>query len=265
MLSDKIKEIVENRKKTLELEKIQLIDFDINIQNLNRISLSANIKKNNGISIISEIKPSSPSLGEIRSNINIKNTAMQMEEAGAIGLSILTEPNYFNGNYKNLQIAVENTEIPCLMKDFVIDELQLRIAYQLGATNILLINSIVDIIEFYSLAQKYGLEPLIEIHKIEEIDDLIKLFDLGFKPKLVGVNNRNLKTLDIDLDNSNKIIPILKEEFGEQIIVISESGIHTHEDITHLLLSGADAFLIGSSIMKSNNIKQKILELRGVV
>ena len=263
-ISNKIKEIVEKRKKTLDLEKKMQLNFDRIYQYSDRINLSDNIKKNTGISIISEIKPSSPTLGEIRNNIDIKQTVLEMQDAGVIGLSILTEPNYFNGSYENLQIAVNNTKIPCLMKDFVVDEIQFKIARQLGASNILLINSIIDLSEFYTLAQKYELEPLIEIHDVEEIKDIFKLIDSGFNPKLIGVNNRNLKTLEIDLNISKKIIPILKEHFADNVQIISESGIHSNKDINFLQNSGADAFLIGSSIMKSNSIKDKIFELRGL-
>ncbi|MFX1276328.1 MAG: indole-3-glycerol-phosphate synthase [Promethearchaeota archaeon] len=264
MVSNKIKEIVEKRRKSLEIDKNLINSLnDINL-NKNRTPLSEKIKNNLDISIISEIKPSSPTLGEIRNDIDVKKTAIEMQDAGVVGLSILTEPNYFNGSYDNLRLAVENTNLPCLMKDFVIDEIQFKIARQIGATNILLINSIVDLPKFYSLSQNYDLEPLIEIHDAEEIKDIRGLLEVGFKPKLLGVNNRNLKTLEIDLNTSRQIIPKLKEEFGEKLQVVSESGINSKDEITFVQPSGADAFLIGSSIMKSNNIKEKILELRGI-
>lgn len=264
MVSGLIKEIVEKRKKSLDLEKSKKFEFKDIHRDQNRPTLSETIKKNVDVSIISEIKPSSPTLGQIKSDIDVKGTAIEMEIAGVVGLSVLTEPNYFNGSYENLKLAVENTNLPCLMKDFVVDELQFKVASKLGATNILLINSIVDLIKFYSLAQNYHLETLIEIHDVKEINDLRELFDAGFNPKLFGVNNRNLKTLEIDLNTSRRIIPKLKEEFGEEIQVISESGINSPNDIKHVQPSGANAFLIGSSIMKSNNIKEKIFELRGM-
>jgi len=229
-----------------------------------RETLSQRIDINQDICIISEIKPQSPTLGKIREDINVKVIAKQMEKAGVVGLSVLTEPNFFNGSYKNLQIAIENTDLPCLMKDFVVNEVQLKIAKELGATNILLINSIVDITEFYPLSLKYELEPLIEIHEDKEIEDIIKLRALGFDPKLIGVNNRNLKSLQVKLQNSLDLIPKLKMEFGNEQLIISESGIQTSQDIKLLRSSGADAFLIGSSIMQAKDINNKILELRGV-
>jgi len=264
MISNKIKEIVEQRQKSIEKDRNYKSQLGDSKYKDNRQTLSETIKKRTGISIISEIKPASPTLGEIRKDIDIKKIAQEMESSGVVGLSILTEPNYFNGSYENLRVAVENTKIPCLMKDFVVDPVQNMIASQLGATNILIINSICNLEENYRSAVDYGLEPLIEIHEVEELRDIKHLFDIGLKPKLLGVNNRNLKTLEIDLNTSKEIIPKLKERFGSDIVVISESGVNTIDDINFLLKYQADAFLIGSSIMQSDNIKEKIISLRGV-
>ncbi len=266
MVSDKIREIVNKRLKTISNDIEYEKHMESSIQNKNILNLSETIKNNKGISIISEIKPASPTLGEIRSNINVPDIAKIMKDSGVIGLSILTEPNYFNGSYTNLKLAVETTELPCLMKDFVINPIQFSIASKLGATNILIINSIenLNLEEYYNLAMNYHLEPLIEIHDIDEIKDIQHLFEIGFNPKLIGVNNRNLNTLLIDLNTSKKIIPELKQEFGNKIQIVSESGINSHSDIKELQSYGANAFLIGSSIMKSIDISKKIHELRGV-
>ena len=264
MISDKIKEIVEQRKKSIGKDIKYLNTINENSISKDRKNLSESIRDNQGISIISEIKPSSPTLGNIRTQIDVKSVAKEMESSGAIGLSVLTETNYFNGSYDNLKLAVSNTKIPCLMKDFVVNPVQYKIAAALGATNILIINSICDLEKEYQLAMENGLEPLIEIHNIEEMRDIQHLFDIGQDPKLIGVNNRDLKTLNIDLNTSKQIIPVLKQDFGEKVQVISESGINSLEDIICIQPSGADAFLIGSSIMQSDNINEKILELRGI-
>ena len=265
MISNKIKEIVEQRKNSIEKDIIFLESMKGRSLSDNRKSLSETIKDNSQSSIISEIKLASPTLGEIRKPFNLKSIIMEMESSGVVGLSVLTEPNYFNGSYENLQLAVMNTKLPCLMKDFVVNPIQFKIAAQIGATNILLINSICNTKEMYRLAINYGLEPLIEIHEIEEIKEIRNLFEIGFEPKLIGVNNRNLKTLKIDLKTSKEIIPKLKEEFGEKIQIICESGIKSIEDINFIRPTGADAFLIGSSIMQSNSIRKNILELRGII
>jgi indole-3-glycerol phosphate synthase len=264
MISNKIKEIVEQRQKTIDKDRDFKFQLGESAYKDDRQTLSEAIEKEPGISIISEIKPASPTLGEIRKDIDIKKIAREMEISGVVGLSILTEPNYFNGSYENLRLAIENTKIPCLMKDFVVDPVQNMIGSQLGATNILIINSICNLEVNYHSAVDYGLEPLIEIHDVKELSDIKHLFDIGLKPKLIGVNNRNLKTLEINLNTSKEIIPKLKSEFGDDIVVVSESGVNTIDDINFLLQYQADAFLIGSSIMKSDNIKKKIISLRGV-
>ena len=264
MISDKIKEIVEQRQLSIDKDRDFKLTLGEKVYRDNRQTLSEAIKNKSGISIISEIKPASPTLGEIRKDLDIKKIAREMESSGVAGLSILTEPNYFNGSYENLKLAIENTKLPCLMKDFVIDPVQYKIASQLGATNILIINSICNLEDNFRSAVESGLEPLIEIHEVQELLDIKHLFEIGLKPKLIGVNNRNLKTLKINLNTSKEIIPKVKAEFGNDIVVVSESGVNTIDDINYLLEYQADAFLIGSSIMKSDNIKEKILTLRGV-
>jgi indole-3-glycerol phosphate synthase len=265
MASNKINEIVEQRKHSLGGDIKYKISLDRHVFRDNRKHLSKAIKDNPGISIISEIKLASPTLGDIRKNIDVAGTAKEMEMAGAVGLSILTEPNFFNGSYEHLKLSVEATKIPCLMKDFVIDSVQCFVAYQLGATNILIINAIEDqkLEDIVNTAIECRLEPLIEIHNVEEINDIKHLAEIGLQPTLIGVNNRNLKTLEINLNTSKEIIPKLKQEFGNDLTVISESGINTYEDIQSLQPSGADGYLIGSSIMKSNSIEQKIKTLKG--
>ncbi len=265
MFSNKIKEIIELRKKSIEKEIDYRKLLEGRLFKNDRNPLSKSIENNQGISIISEIKLASPTLGNIKANISIKDVAKEMEGAGVVGLSVLTEPNYFNGSYENLKITVSSTELPCLMKDFVVDPVQYIIAASLGATNILIINSICNLEDSYRLAMDNGLEPLIEIHDLNEIKDISHLFDVGLNPRLIGVNNRDLRTLEINLNTSIEIIPKIKEEFGEKIQVVSESGINTMDDIKFIQPCGADAFLIGSSIMKSNNIRKKILQLRGII
>lgn len=264
MISNKIKEIVENRKKTLHLDEAFKKNLGLNVHKNEREQLSHAIRTHLGIPIISEIKPASPTLSNIRIDLDVKMIAREMESAGVVGLSVLTEPNYFQGSYENLQLAVNSTKLPCLLKDFVIDPIQLEIAALLGATNVLIINSICNLIDMHDQASLLGLEPLIEIHNREEIKDLRELRDNGVTPKLIGVNNRNLKTMEINLQTSIDLIPQIKELFGEEVLVISESGINTHRDIQFLQSSKADAYLIGSLIMKSDCMKDTIVSLRGM-
>ncbi len=264
MMPNILLEILKSRKKSLA-EQLKLFQY-LNPDELGhgRKKLSEVIKINDGISIISEIKSTSPSLGEIRKNMNITKVAYAMEESGVIGLSVLTEPIYFNGSFLNLYLALKGTSIPCLMKDIVFSEAQFKLAKDIGATNILLINLLGNLEEMYTLSIDFDLEPLIEIHDIAEINDLIHLMDIGIIPPLIGVNNRDLKTLEVDLNTSKLLIPKIKKLYDSKVSVISESGVKSFDDIKFLQSCGADGFLIGSSIMQSNDIKQKILYLRGI-
>ena len=264
MMPNILSEIYESRKKSLVEQLQSFPSVGTGVLNHGRKKLSEAIKANNGISIISEIKPASPSQGDIRKDINITEVANIMEASGVIGLSVLTEPNYFNGSFLNLYLAIKETSLPCLMKDFVFSDVQFKIAKDLGASNILLINLLGNLLEMYDLALEFVLEPLIEIHDITEIEDLIHIREIGIRPTLIGVNNRNLKTLEVDLNTSKILIPLVKELYDDKITVISESGINNVNDIKFLQSCGADGFLIGSSIMQSNDIKQKILHLRGI-
>ncbi|MFO8019843.1 MAG: indole-3-glycerol-phosphate synthase [Promethearchaeia archaeon] len=263
MIANKIKEIVNHRKESLKLTREIIRKEDYQPLTKKKKPLSQSIKECSNIAIISEIKPASPTLGVIQEHLDIKKISTQMEEAGAVGLSVLTEPNYFQGSYSNLDIAVKNTSIPCLMKDFVVDEIQFKIASRLGATNILLINSIIDLERFYDLAIQYDLEPLIEIHDEKELEDIARLLEIGYSPKLIGVNNRDLQTLKINLDTSRELIPKIKKELREDLIIISESGIQSYGDIINLKRYKVDAFLIGTLIMQSENKTEKIHLLRG--
>ena len=264
MMPNILSEIIKSRKKSL-VDQINLISA-VNTDDLNhkRKKISEAIKIHNGFSIISEIKPASPSQGDIRRDMDIGKIARIMEKSGVIGLSVLTEPIYFNGSFLNLYLTLKSTSLPCLMKDFVFSREQFKIARDFGATNILLINLLGNLEEMYDLALEFNLEPLIEIHEVAEIKDLKHLHEIGIIPSLIGVNNRNLKTLEIDLNTSKTLIPEIKKIFNNGVKVISESGINTLDDIKYLDASGADGFLIGSSIMQSNDIEHKILQLRGI-
>jgi len=261
---NKLEEIFEDRKRTLMEQAVSISNLE-NIIRTPPKTLAEAIRRNDGYSIISEIKPASPSIGNIKIEMDVGQVAKIMEEAGVVGISILTEPNYFKGSFSNLKLISENTSVPLLMKDFVFNDFQFKVARAYGASNILLINKLGNLEMMYSLALEHNLEPLIEIHTKEEINDLIKLEEIGLKPKLVGVNNRNLDTMKIDLNTSQILIPKVKEALGEETIVISESGIRTIFDITNLLPWLADGFLIGSSIMKAENIRNQILKLRGLI
>ena len=217
------------------------------------------IRKNPHASLITEIKFASPSLGDIRDISNPIEIARSMVDGGAIGLSVLTQPHLFNGSPKYFADIRKNVQVPLLMKDIVIDKIQIDAAEKLGADIVLLIQSIFDnkfakdIEEFISYAHKKKISVLIESHTIEEFHTSAKT-----QADLLGINNRNLDTLEIDLKTTENILQDIKKD---NRVVISESGIESQEDIKFLHKCGADAFLVGSSIMKSKDIKGLVSSL----
>lgn len=211
------------------------------------------IRRSTHAPLITEIKFSSPSLGNIRQISDPVDIAKSMVEGGAVGLSILTQPYLFNGSPEYFSEIRRKVSVPLLMKDIIIDKSQVDAAEKLGADIILLIQSIFDkklardIEEFIAYARKKNLLVLLESHTKKEFLDSTKT-----QADILGINNRNLDTLEIDL-MTTKVI--LKEIKKDSRIVISESGIESPHDIKFLRQCGADAFLVGSGIMKGKDIK----------
>jgi indole-3-glycerol phosphate synthase len=217
------------------------------------------IRKNPHASLITEVKFSSPSLGNIREITNPVDIAKSMIEGGAIGLSVLTQPHLFNGSPEYFAEIRKSVQVPLLMKDIIIDKTQIDAAEKLGADIILLIQSIFDskfakdMEEFIAYAHKKKMIVLLESHTEEEFLRSIKT-----EADLLGINNRNLDTLEIDLKTTERILKGMKKD---NRFVISESGIESQQDIKFLRGCGADAFLVGSSIMKSKDIKGLVSSL----
>jgi len=210
--------------------------------------------------IISEIKASSPSLGMIRDGVDVKKTALAMKRGGATGISVLTMRRHFAGSLGALREARREVPLPLLMKDIVVSRKQIDAASKSGANAILLIEALADrgycqcgIDELVSYAKSKGLEVLLETHTEDEFSAALET-----DAHLVGINNRDLRTLKVDIDVTRRILKRIDP--GERIVV-SESGIETSKDIRLLYESGADAFLVGSAIMKSGNIEKKVREL----
>lgn len=242
-----LKEIVEktiitiNKRKELK----SLTDLKSQIENLTLAD--PNFKKSlleKDEAIIAEIKKASPSAGIISHNFDPVSKAKEYESIGASALSILTEESYFKGSSKYLEEVKRHTKLPILRKDFMIDEYQLYEAKLMGADCILLIASILNdeqIKSFVMLAESLKLDYLIEVHDIDELRRVE-----CFKNAIIGVNNRNLKTFDVDINNSIN----LKKQFKGKNIFVSESGIKKKSDIKLLKENGIHVFLIGESLMK---------------
>lgn len=232
-------------------------DIDANLSRSNK-DLVQIIKTNPHATLITEIKFASPSLGKIRTLSDPVSIAKQMIAGGSKALSILTQPNLFNGSPEYFMKVRQAVDVPILMKDIMIDAVQIDAAKKIGADYMLLIQSLFDqkflkgIDEFIDYGHKKGLKILLEVHTKQELENAIKT-----DADLIGINNRNLDTLEIDLKTTESLL----ENFDKTQSVLSESGIETPEDIQYLKKCGADAFLIGSSIMKSDNIEEHVKKL----
>ncbi|MEM2455165.1 MAG: indole-3-glycerol-phosphate synthase, partial [Candidatus Bathyarchaeia archaeon] len=213
--------------------------------------------------IISEIKFVSPSFGLLRSPGNVASIAKCMIEAGAIGLSILTEPTYFSGSLENLLNARVVVEAPILMKDIVVSIEQIEVAWRAGADAVLLIVALFErgycetgLDEMIKRLHDYGLEVLLETHTAEEFK-----VALSTDADIIGINNRDLKTLKVDLNVTKRILERFDRSETNGRPIVSESGIRSPEDIRFLRKCGADAFLVGSSIITAEDISKFISRL----
>lgn len=216
------------------------------------------ITNNRHASLITEIKFASPSLGQIRPVSDPVAIAKSMVKGGALALSVLTQPYMFSGSPKYFMEIRKQLRVPMLMKDIVVDKVQIDAAKKIGADYVLLIQSLFDaghlkdIGEFVEYGHRKGLKVLIEVHTKNEFEK-----SLQTKADLIGINNRNLDTLKIDINTTKKIL----NGFEKNRLIVSESGIGTPEDIRFLKNCGADAFLVGSSIMKNQDIEQNVRSL----
>ena len=226
-------EIIKNKLKEVNQLKssfdISKIDTSVPKKPFYETLLSRQGKKKN--SIIAEIKKRSPSKGILDSNLNVSEKALQYQAGGASCLSVLTEKDYFHGSIDDLLIAKKSVNLPILRKDFIIDPLQVYQSKMIGADCILLIASALShklFEELYSLAASLNLDVLAEVHDIDELD-FVK--SLGIK--LLGINNRNLKTFEVDINTSVHLSGCITDE---ETVIVSESGIHTLKDVSKLSL-----------------------------
>ena len=210
-----------------------------------------------GISFICECKKASPSKGLISPDFPYLQIAKEYEEAGADCISVLTEPKWFLGSDEYLQKISSSVSIPCLRKDFTVDEYMIYEAKILGASAVLLICSILSeeqIREYIGICDELGLSALVETHDEEEVKMALKS-----GARIIGVNNRNLKDFTVDTDNSRR----LREMIPSSVLFVSESGVREPSDVALLKDIGADAVLIGETLMRADDKKKKLCELRG--
>ena len=209
------------------------------------------------VAVIAEIKKASPSQGVICATCDPAQIARSYERAGATCLSVLTDESFFQGSDAALQMARSQVSLPVLRKDFVIDAYQVYEARAIGADCILLIASILDIQElhdYYILAVRLGMDVLVEVHNRQELDKALTL-----SPKMLGINNRNLNDFTVDLNVTLDLLPFIPAD----IQVITESGIHTRQELARMQSKGVYGFLIGEAFMSQADPGKALEQLFG--
>lgn len=250
ILDNKLKEIAE-RKKRVPLQALK--------SKIAALAPTRNFREaifsRAEINIIAEIKKASPSVGTVTQNYDPEKLSRIYEENGASAISVLTDKKFFGGDLGNLTKAKKISSLPILAKEFILDEYQIYEARLLGADAILLIARILStekLKKYLDLASKLDLECLVEIHEEKEWE---KIKDLPLD--IVGINNRNLASLKLDIGMSFNLI----KKIPSDKIIVSESGIDSREDIHRLREAGVDAFLIGEALLKSRDVGRKLREL----
>ena len=256
-----LEKILETKRKELEYYSPQYINHlakRINLRDKVRPFKYALKKK--GINIIAEIKRASPSKGIIRKDFNLIEIAQIYDQNGAAAISVLTDREYFKGSIDYLLQIRPFTTVPLLRKDFIIDEMQILEAVSYGADSYLLIAKVLsrsDLRKLIKYGKDFDMEPLVEVHTLEEG---LKALECG--AKIIGINNRNLETFEVDINITKELAPKLKEEGAE--VIVSESGLETYEQLKDLKENyNVDAFLIGETLMRATDIGAKLRELLG--
>lgn len=249
-------QFVEERKKTVSLEQIRTLAKHGDTRNF--FDALQNKVKNKQNALIAEVKKASPSKGVIRSDFNPADIAIAYEKGGAACISVLTDEKYFQGSDENLKIIKQASNLPVLRKDFILDPYQIYEAKAIGADCILLIMAALTdnmATELENVAIDLGLDVLIEVHNEEELERALLL-----KTKLTGINNRNLKTLSVDITTTGKLVKNIPAGY----LVVCESGINNHKDILQVNEYGVYCFLVGESLMRQQNVEMATKALLNV-
>lgn len=248
---DKILKEKETEIKQYFNQTFEPIDYD------STTSLKEKVQSSHSMCIISEIKRSSPSKGNIKMEVNPVQQAKQYEASGASAISVLTDPAFFNGTMEDLRDVRKAVNLPILCKDFIIDSIQIDRAKAAGANIILLIVAALDdtnLEKLYHYAKNLDLEILVEVHNEEEMERALKL-----NPEIIGINNRNLKTFDVNIATTEKLASMVT---NPDTILISESGMKTQQDVIRARDAGAKVILVGETLMLADDIDEAFRELK---
>lgn len=216
------------------------------------------LRDRNDIAIIAEVKKCSPSVGKIAPDCEASKQALHYQDGGAAAISVLTEPKFFGGSFADLSDVADAVDVPVLCKDFVVDPVQLFAARGHGADAVLLMVSVLgeDTGDFLDLATTLGMAALVEVHSAAELEIAVAV-----RAPLIGVNSRNLRTLDVMPES---VAPLLAEAKNAGAVVVAESGIRRRSDVEAAASSGADAVLVGEALMRADFPEDVIGELAGV-
>jgi indole-3-glycerol phosphate synthase len=208
-----------------------------------------------GVSLIAEVKKASPSKGVLCENFDAVALACAYEDNGAAAVSVLTDEHFFHSSLDALRAVRGTVDLPVLRKDFVIDPYQVYEARAAGADAVLLIAAALndgDLQTLYQLIGELGMAALVEVHDEAELERALKI-----DPRVVGVNNRDLRTFEVSLETTARLRALVPGD----VVLVSESGIRTHEDVSRLAAIGADAMLVGEALVKAGDVGQKVQEL----
>ncbi|MEW8971107.1 indole-3-glycerol phosphate synthase TrpC [Mesobacillus jeotgali] len=245
--------IIERKK--VEVEELRKSAKEILEVSSESRSLLKALKQANNVAIISEFKRASPSKGDINPSLDPAHQAGIYALSGASAISVLTDEKGFKGSFSDLKKVREAVDLPVLCKDFIVDPIQIDMARSAGADVILLIAAALPLeklSELYNYASEKGLECLVEIHDESDLEKALHI-----NAKIIGVNNRDLKTFEVNLENTEKLGPLVKKAGA---MLISESGIKTREDIVRASAAGASGVLIGETFMTSSNLQKTFSE-----
>jgi len=258
---DILKEIIARKKEKIILAKQQISEevLKSRLASLEppRKFIEA-INKPRQISLVAEIKKASPSLGVIRQEFNHIEIAKIYQEANVAALSVLTEEDFFLGNMSYINEVKGLVQVPVLRKDFILDRYQIFESRFYGADAVLLIAKLLtqdELVEFSTIAFELGMDALVEVHEEKELKKVLKLKELT----LIGINNRNLNTLEVDPKTVERLFPLIPK--GKTVVV--ESGIKSSQDVLFLKILGVSAVLIGTVFMESSDIRSKVEEIMG--
>lgn len=250
VLADIIKDVQAKVKHQAHLRPVERMEIDRSTKR----SLSEAIERASKVPLIAEVKRASPSAGDIRPDADVLGVARAMLRGGAIAFSVLTEPKYFKGDPGFIREIRNVVEAPILRKDFIVDEYQLHESAELGADAVLLIANVLkqELPRFVRLVEELGMESLVEVTSVDEVRSAISA-----EAELIGINNRDLETLEVDLDRTRELAP----QIPEDVVLVSESGIRLPEDVRAMLEAGADAVLVGTALMQADDVEQKVRSL----